>query len=337
MFAVFPLGAIASLPVPAETPLSCATVELGRRLFFDTRLSRSGATSCATCHEPARGFTDGRAVAVGDRGAIGRRNAPTLLNRAYGRRQLLDGRAVTLEAQAVLPLTNPVELANTHEEIVRRLSGIPAYRRQFAAAFGDSAITVERLARAIASFERTLVAGNSPFDRMVARGDSGALDAVARRGFELARGKASCVVCHEPPLFTDERFHNTGMAWRDSVYADSGRFTVTGVRDEMGAFKTPTLRNVARTAPYMHDGSLAALADVIEFYDGGGRANRHLDPLLRPLRLAPDEKAALLAFLESLTDSPPSGGARPACSTGGRDQRGHPDALAHRPRPSPPR
>jgi cytochrome c peroxidase len=288
--------------VPADAPLSCATVELGRRLFFDTRLSKSGATSCATCHDSARAFTDGRRLPVGDGGAVGRRNSPTLLNRAYGASHFFDGRVESLEAQAALPLTNPVELANTHEEIVRRLTGDASYRRWFHQAFGQGGVTIERVTSALASFERTLVAGGSAFDRFTVHRDTAALISEARRGLELARGKARCMICHEPPLFTDERFHNTGITWQNGRFADSGRYVATGRIEDMGAFKAPTLRNVALTAPYMHDGSLATLEEVVAFYDSGGRPNPHLDPLVRPLGLNPREQSDLVAFLQSLTD-----------------------------------
>jgi cytochrome c peroxidase len=317
-FSSLPPGAVVTLPVPGETPLSCLTVELGRRLFFDPRLSRSGATSCATCHDSARAFTDGRTLSVGDGGAAGRRNSPTLLNRAYGTAHFFDGRVETLEAQALLPLTNPVELANTHEEIVRRLTADASYRREFERSFGKGAITIDRVASALATFQRTLIAGGSAFDRFAVHRDTAALTAEARRGLELIRGKARCIICHEPPFFTDERFHNTGVASRDGRYADSGRFVVTERPEDLGAFKTPTLRNIALTAPYMHDGSLSTLDEVVAFYDSGGRANAHLDPLVRPLSLDAREKKDLVAFLRSLTDSGRAESPAPGRSPGAR-------------------
>jgi len=309
-FLRLPLGAEAMLPVPAASPLSCAQVALGRRLFFETRLSASGETSCATCHVPARAFTDGRSIARGDRGAVGRRNSPTLLDRAYGRTQFLDGRAATLEQQALLPLTNPVELANSPDEIVARLSAEQSYRRAFARVFGSEGVSLARLASAIASFERTLVAGDSPVDRALVQGDSGALPEAALRGLRLFLGKANCVVCHEPPRFTEERFHNTGVAWKKGALQDSGRYSVTHRAEDLGAFKTPTLRNVELTAPYMHDGSLATLEDVVAFYNRGGNPNPNRDPLLRPLDLSAGERAEVVEFLRSLTGpqarTPPS-------------------------------
>ena len=308
-FSRLPLGALAALPVPPANPLACAQVELGRRLFFETQLSRSGKTSCATCHLPERAFSDGRSIAVGDAGAIGRRNTPTLFDRAWGHSQFLDGRIATLELQALLPLTNPIELANTPAEILRRLSGEASYRRQFARAFGSEAVSLERLVAAIASFERTLVAGDAPIDRLLVLGDSAALTPAARHGLRLFLGKANCVACHEPPRFTEERFHNTGIAWNGAAYRDSGRYAVTRRPEDLGAFKTPTLRNVELTAPYMHDGSLATLDDVVAFYDRGGNRNPQIDPLLRPLGLTSAQRAELVELLRALTGSArPTGG-----------------------------
>lgn len=300
-FSRLPLGVPSALPVPRDQPLTAARVELGRRLFFEKRLSRDGSLACASCHVPAAAFTDGRGRPVGVGGVIGRRNTPTLVNRAYGRAFFWDGRAASLDLQALEPMVSPREMGNTHQEIVRRLSAEPSYRDAFARAFGEAEVTIGRVAEAIAAFERTLVSGNTPFDRYVTLGDTGALSAEARRGLALFRGKANCVLCHEPPLFTDERFHTTGVAWQGGVLADSGRFAVTRREEDLGAIKTPTLRELTRTAPYMHDGSIATLQDVVEFYDRGGIANPYRDPLLHPLRLTDGEKQALLAFLRSLS------------------------------------
>jgi cytochrome c peroxidase len=300
-FLRLPLGARATLPVPADNHITRAKVELGRTLFFDTRLSRDGSLACASCHQPARAFTDGRPVAVGVGGRVGRRNVPALFNRAYGRSMFWDGRVRTLEEQALLPMTGPNELGNTHEEIVRRLSASDAYRQRFARAFGTTEVSIERVAAAIASFERTLVTGDSPFDRYRELGDSAAVSAEARRGLEIFQGRARCVLCHDGQLFTDERFHNSGVAFRDGALADSGRYIVTGRPEDLGAFKTPTLRELTRTVPYMHDGSIATLEEVVDFYDRGGIANPYRDPLLHPLGLTDGEKRALLALLRSLS------------------------------------
>lgn len=296
-----PLGASPLVPVPPDNPLTEAKVELGRRLFFDAQLSRDSTVSCSSCHEPERSFSDGRTVARGIDGKEGTRNVPALINRVYGRSFFWDGRAHSLEEQALLPMVNPDEMGNTHEEILRRLGASGSYRRQFVGAFGADKITEERVAQAIASFVRTLVSGNSPFDRFEHLGDTAALSESARRGLALFRGRARCALCHTGWLFTDERFHNTGVTWRDGELLDSGRFVITGKNVHRGAFKTPTLRDVARTEPYMHDGSLATLEEVVDFYDRGGNINPYQDPDIRPLNMTLQEKESLLAFLRSLS------------------------------------
>ena len=296
-----PLGASPLVPVPPDNPLTEAKVELGRRLFFDAQLSRDSTVSCSSCHEPERSFSDGRTVARGIDDKEGTRNVPALINRVYGRSFFWDGRAHSLEEQALLPMVNPDEMGNTHEEILRRLGASGSYRRQFVGAFGADEITEERVAQAIASFVRTLVSGNSPFDRFEHLGDTAALSESARRGLALFRGRARCALCHTGGLFTDERFHNTGVTWRDGELLDSGRFVITGKNAHRGAFKTPTLRDVARTGPYMHDGSLATLEEVVDFYDRGGNINPYQDPDIQPLDLTLQEKESLLAFLRSLS------------------------------------
>jgi cytochrome c peroxidase len=300
-FSALPPGIWPTLPVPPDNPITIDRAELGRRLFFEKRLSRDGSVACASCHVPERAFTDGRPLAVGVDGRVGRRNAPTLLNRAYAPRLFWDGRAGSLEAQALVPMESPVELGSTHDEIVRRLRSRADYRRLFRRAFGSEDILIERVAAALASFQRTLVSGGSAFDRYAMLGDSSALDVEARRGLELFRGKGRCSLCHDGLLLSDERFHNTGVAWRDGAFRDSGRALVTGRLEDVGAFRTPTLRDVDRTAPYMHDGSLATLEDVVEFYVRGGTPNPGLDPALRPLALDPAERRALVVFLRALT------------------------------------
>jgi cytochrome c peroxidase len=271
------------MPVPENNPLTREKVVLGRQLFFDKRLSRDATLACASCHEPERAFSDGRAVARGINGAEGPRNAPALINRGYGARFFLDGRAATLEKQALEPILNPGELGLTESELERRTG-----RK-------SSEVTA-----ALASYVRTIRSGDSPFDRYSA-GQSRALNQLEKSGLELFRGKARCSSCHIGPNFTDERFHNTGVAWRDGRLADEGRFSVSSNEREHGAFKTPTLREIARTAPYMHDGSLATLDDVLEFYSNGGRPNPYLDSEIHPLNLTAQEKGALAAFLRSLS------------------------------------
>jgi cytochrome c peroxidase len=296
-----PLGLDRYLPVPESSPLTVARVELGRRLFFDPVLSRDRSLACASCHVPAYAFTDGRQVSRGIDGRVGTRNVPTLVNRAYGRTFFWDGRTTTLEDQVLRPIADSLEMGLPVDSAVARLNADESYVRAFADVFGDSP-AADRLARALASFVRAILAGDAPLDRALA-GDSSALGAQARAGLRLFRGKAGCVRCHIGPNFTDEQFHNTGVAWDGTRFTDPGRLTVTGNPADLGAFKTPTLREVARTAPYMHDGSVPTLEAVIEFYDGGGRANRNLDVAIHPLQLTGAEEQALVAFLRSLTSA----------------------------------
>ncbi|HWQ03054.1 MAG TPA: cytochrome c peroxidase [Candidatus Nitrosotenuis sp.] len=286
------------MPVPESNPLTPEKVALGRRLFHDPLLSRDFTIACATCHDPRRNFSDSLPRAVGIAGQEINRHAPALLNRGYGRAFFWDGRAASLEEQALQPITNPKEFDSTLEIAVTRLRQHAEYPALFRAAFSRD-VCAEDISRALASYVRTIVVAGSPADRYFA-GDVSALSAQARDGLELFRGKANCVTCHAGPLFSDEQFHNTGVAWRDGAFADLGRGGVTGKKEDWGAFKTPSLREAARTAPYMHDGSLRTLEAVIEFYDRGGNANPQLDAEIRPLHLLPEEKKALLAFLHSL-------------------------------------
>jgi len=314
--------------VPADDPVTAAKVGLGKKLYFDGRLSRDDTISCATCHDPRSGFAEHKPVSEGVGGAKGVRNAPTVLNAAFLREQFWDGRAPTLEAQAVLPIINPVEMAMPdHPAVEAKLRGIPEYGPLFAKAFGDSKITIARVGQAIASFERTLLSLDAPIDRFLA-GDAKAISDSAKRGWDLYNGKARCNSCHAHtsvfPLFTDEKYHNIGVAAKavdfeklarqveshpESLSAlahepslnQLGRFLVTKQHQDVGAFKTPQLRNVALTAPYMHDGSEKTLRDVIEFYDRGGNPNPWLDGGMRPLGLTEQEKADLAVLLETFT------------------------------------
>jgi cytochrome c peroxidase len=295
-----PFGLDLYRPALAELDVSPAAVALGRRLFFETRLSRDGSLSCAGCHLPERAFTDGRPVARGVYGRTGRRNVPTLVNRAYGTSHFLDGRARSLAELVLEPVANSAEMALPVDSAVRRLAADPEYRSAFREAFEEE-VSPDPLARALAAFVASLYSGDAPVDRYMA-GDTLALTAEARLGRRLFRGRAGCAACHIGPNHTDERFHNTGVAWLAGASpADSGRFHVTGEAADIGAFRTPTLREVARTGPYMHDGSLATLDEVVAFYDTGGRPNPHLAPGIRPLGLSPAERRALVAYLEALT------------------------------------
>lgn len=295
-----PPGLSVLMPVPTDNPLSAAKVALGHALFFDKQLSRDRKVACASCHRPERAFADGRRVPVGIGGRRGRRNVPSLLNRVYASALFWDGRAASLEEQALAPLVSALELDNSYHEIVRRLEADRAYRDFWREAFGTDRIAIDEVAQALASFERTLLSGNSAFDRYESLHLKRALSEPARRGLALFRGKAGCQVCHDGPLLSDGRFHNTGVSWGRQPM-DLGRYEVTGLEPDRGAFRTPSLRDVARTAPYMHDGSLQTLGEVIDVYDRGGRPNPYLDGLLKPLGLTRGEKKDLVAFLKSLT------------------------------------
>ena len=293
-----PLGLDAYMPIPSENPLTAAKVALGRELFFDTRLSKDNSISCATCHDPDLGFTDREPVAVGARGQKGTRRTPRLINRGYGQTFFWDGRAASLEEQVLKPIENPIEMDLDLAEAVSRVAADPEYATAFRASF-QSAPTAEALSMALASYVRSIVSGDSPYDRYVA-GDQDALTPAQKRGLELFRGKAACSVCHLGPNLTDEEFHNTGVGWKDGETGDLGRAEVTEHPEDRGAFKTPTLREVALAGPYMHDGSLATLEDVIEFYSDGGESNDYLDLDMQKLDLTDAEKADLVDFLQAL-------------------------------------
>jgi len=272
-----PLGLDLYMPVPDANPLTPQKIALGRKLFFDKRLSLDGTLSCGTCHDPKLAFSDGRKVARGIDGQEGTRSAPAIVNRGYGKTFFWDGRSKTLEQQALEPILNPKELGMTEAEVERRIG-----------------LKIADVTSALASYVRTIRSGNSRFDRYAA-GDQHALSDLEKAGLAVFRGKARCTTCHAGPNFTDENFHNTGIAWQDGKLADQGAGE--------GKFKVPTLREVARTAPYMHDGSLATLEDVVDYYDRGGNANPGLDEDVRPLHLSAEEKLALVAFLRSLSGS----------------------------------
>jgi cytochrome c peroxidase len=282
---VIPLGLDLYMPVPEDNPLTAEKVALGRRLFHDTRLSRNRTISCASCHDPGRAFSTSRALAIGVGGRVGRRNAPAIINRGYGKAFFWDGRSASLEEQVLQPIQDANEMDLTLDEARARIGIEPT-----------------SIAEALASYVRTVLAGDSPFDRFV-NGDRSALTAHEQRGLRLFRGTANCTACHIGPNFTDEQFHNTGIAWKvgSNAFADPGRFAVSRNEIDRGAFKTPTLREVARTAPYMHDGSLATLEDVVDYYDRGGNHNPQLDPELHPLRLDSEDKRAIVAFLKALS------------------------------------
>jgi cytochrome c peroxidase len=300
-----PLGLQASAAyVPEENPLSAAKVELGRLLYFDARLSKDDTVSCATCHDPAHGFAEPRKTSQGVGHKVGARNAPTVLNRLFSKEQFWDGRGADLEDQAKGPIVNPIEMSMaSHEECAGKVAKVAGYKPLFEKAFGTPDVTISRMAMAIAAFERTVVTGNSPYDRFQA-GDKTALSPAAQRGMAVFNGKGNCVTCHAGFNFTDESYHNLGVGMQ-AKEPDLGRVKVSKAESETGAFKTPTLRNVTQTAPYMHDGSEATLAGVIALYDRGGNKNKWLSKEMRPLKLTAGEKADLVAFLEALTGDAP--------------------------------
>ena len=285
--------------VPDNNPITPEKVELGKLLYFDKRLSSDGTVSCAACHSPKAGFADPEPVSTGVGGQKGVRNSPTVINTAFNIFQFWDGREPSLEAQAKGPIQNPVEMANTPEGAVKNISAVAGYKPYFAKAFGSEEVTFDRIAEAIATFERTVLSGNSAWDRFVYGGDKQALSPEAQRGLELFQGKALCTRCHVGFNTTDGIFHNLGVGM-NKPEPDLGRFVVTKNEKDKGAFKTPTLRDIQKTAPYMHDGSQKTLEEVIEFYDKGGEPNPWLDPKVEPLKLTAQEKADLLAFLKSL-------------------------------------
>jgi cytochrome c peroxidase len=293
-----PLGLL-PLVWPADNPYSPEKAELGRYLYFDPRLSADGTVSCASCHDPRYAFTDGAPVSTGIRGQKGGRSAPTVINRAYSLAQFWDGRAPTLEAQALGPMVNPIEMGNgDHDAVVSRLGAVAAYREMFRKAFGSDEVTIDRAGKAIATFERTVLSGNSPYDRYKA-GQKGAMTAAQIRGMNVFFDKAKCDQCHEGINFTTNMYANLGVG-TDKPEPDVGRFAVTKDPKDWGAFKTPTLRDIERTAPYMHDGSLKTLEEVVDFYDKGGQKNRNLDAKMKPLQLTVQEKKDLVAFLKAL-------------------------------------
>jgi cytochrome c peroxidase len=290
-----PLG-LGPRPTPADNPMTAARVTLGRKLFFDPILSHDRTVACATCHRPDHGFSSPETRPIGIGGRKADRRAPSLVNRAYGTAFFWDGRAASLEAQALEPIANPNEMGSTVADAVARLKADAGYRELFAAAF-DNGVTADNLGRALASFERVLVRGDSSIDRFRERGDREAMTNAERHGLWLYESKGQCWRCHSGKYFTDEGFHNTGVSWGGT---DLGRFTVTKHDEDRGRYKTPTLRGVKLTGPYMHDGSLKTLEDVVEFYNKGGGANPHLDPAVRPLKLSKEELADLVAFLKAL-------------------------------------
>jgi cytochrome c peroxidase len=285
---------------------------LGQKLFFDARLSGTGTTACASCHDPGFAFAEPRSVSVSDNGRHGRRNAPSLLDVSFLPTLMWDGRFGALEQQALSPFHRG-EMGIGVEQAVRRVSSDPQYVNLFRAAL-DRRPTADGVARALAAFQRTLVSPASRVDRFLVNNEPAILTPLEQHGFYVFNHRAACSNCHQlfplrpdgrvysRPLLTDFRFHNLGVGYGFGGFADTGRYALSLLNAEWGAFRTPSLRNSARTPPYMHDGSIATLEDVVEFYSAGGRPNPNLSPLIRPLFLDGYEKAALVAFLRALSD-----------------------------------
>ncbi len=303
-----PLG-LPPLTIPSDNPPTLETVALGRRLYYDPVLSADNSISCASCHSPQTGFTDRHPASIGVGGKKGTRHSPTVINSAYSFLQFWDGRAPSLEEQAKGPIANPVEMASSHPDVVKRLQDSPDYVALFKQAWGTDHITIDLVVKSVASFERTVLSGNSPFDRFYYGHDKKALSASAQRGLKLFMDpkKGNCAVCHtigkDYALFTDNKFHNLGIgADINGNMTDLGRFTQTNKESDWGAFKTPTLRNIGQRAPFMHDGSFPTLKDALGHYIGGGNLNPHLDKEIRPLDfLTFDEREDILNFMDSLT------------------------------------
>jgi len=286
--------------VPQNNPMTKEKIKLGRLLFFDKRLSANNTIACASCHIPALAFTDGQSVSSGIHHLQGGRSAPTAINRGFSSAQFWDGRAATLEDQSIGPFANLIEHGFvSHDQLIAKINSIQGYKKLFNNVYGIDKLTKENVGRAIASFQRTLISGNSPFDRFDYDGDETAISASAKRGKILFFDKARCNLCHMGTNFSDEKFHNIGIGW-DGNALDLGRYNVTKEVKDLGAFKTPTLREISKTAPYMHDGRFATLEDVIGHYNQGGVKNPFLDNQVIPLNLSKSEIKDLIAMLRSL-------------------------------------
>lgn len=298
-----PLG-LPPIPWPEDNPYDEKKAELGRLLYFDKRLSTDGTISCGSCHSIPRAYTDRRKVSVGIEGKHGSRHAPTVINSAYETHLFWDGRASSLEEQAKGPIANPKEMTliddvhQAHLDCARRVGSIKEYQILFKEVFGKDEINIDDVAKAIASFERTILSGNSPYDKYMA-GDKKAMTEEQIHGMEVFK-KSGCANCHFGSTFTDGRFLNIGIGM-DKPDPDLGRYNITKDMGDWGAFKVPTLREIENTYPYMHDGSLATLEEVVEYYDKGGIPNKGLSRLMKPLHLSDKDKKDLVSFMKALS------------------------------------
>lgn len=291
------VGNLPPVIAPDNNPQTDAKILLGKQLYFDVRLSKDNTISCATCHNPSMGWSDAGPTSAGINNQRGGRRAPPVCNAAHSPLQFWDGRAPNLEEQAKGPIANPIEMGNTHELMLRTVGDIPGYVEAFKKVFGPGPITIDMVAQAIAAYERTIVTTDSPFDRF-ARGDQSALTKQEQRGLEVFNGKGRCTLCHWGGYFSDGRFHNLGVAPAAGAKPDEGRMAVTKDSNDLGRFKTPTVRDAASRPPFMHNGTEKTLADVVRLYNrGGGPDDANLDPLMLPLGLSRPEMNALVAFM----------------------------------------
>lgn len=318
-------AAVGNIYIPEDNPMTRAKIELGRQLYFDPRLSTDGTISCASCHAPELGWAADTQFGVGVKDQMGNRNSPVSFNRILSRHQFHDGRAASLEEQAVGPIANAIEMASTHEDCVATLAGNPVYTAQFKRIFSDG-VTIDNVGKALATFERAIVTGPAPYDyymplatfekafaedleyldeepelakeyaQLKAEADKNPMTESAIRGMVLTFGKANCTTCHAGANFTDEQFHNIGVGMTADD-PDLGRYVVTKEEKDRGAFKTPTMRNVAASGPYMHDGSQKTLKEVVEWYNKGGHPNKWLSDKMKPLNLTDAEQADVVEFM----------------------------------------
>ena len=288
---------IPAVKYPPDNPWSKEKHVLGKKLFFDPVLSGDNSISCSTCHKPELGWTDGLPRSKGFKQKELTRNAPTIINSAFNKSQFWDGRKPSLEEQAKAPIQSPVEMNQDIEELIAELNAIKEYPVLFSKAFGEKGINLDKIAMAIATFERSIISRTSPYDRYW-KGDQNALSVSAKKGMKLFFGKAKCSICHTGPLFTDQQFHNIGTPRSETL--DSGRNAVTGEAFHIGAFKTPGLRDLSATGPYMHNGTFNTLEEVIEFYDMGGEEDENKSPFISRIGLNVIEKKSLIDFLKSL-------------------------------------
>jgi cytochrome c peroxidase len=292
------------LPIPEDNPMTAQKIELGKKLYFDPRLSKDGTISCATCHDPSLAWAEDEPTSTGVGGQVGAVNSPTVLNAAYAAVQFWDGREESLEEQALGPIENPIEMAHSLDELVAELNAVPEYVEAFREAFG-TAVTEEGIAQAIATFERTVLSGNAPYDRFRA-GEEKALTESQRRGLDLFM-KVGCGGCHTPVLFSSYRYYNAGIGM-DKETPDEGRMAVTGRQSDLGKFRVPPLREVAGTGPYFHDGSVETLEEAVALMVGGGRDNPNLSGILRRVgerNLSDEDVKDLVDFLEALSGEYP--------------------------------